>query len=100
MAAALDAPPRDRKHDFATTASTVGLATDHVRRDVAIRLPKRVGALAPPGECPKTRTNADSVAAAVASILSFSMSRELTMGSRPCQVTPRNVARALAAVPN
>ena len=52
------------------------------------------------GECPKTRTNLDSAAAAVASILSFSMSRELTMGSRPCQVTPRNVARALACVPN
>jgi hypothetical protein len=26
--------------------------------------------------------------------------RDPTMGSRPCQVTPRNVARALAAVPN
>ena len=26
--------------------------------------------------------------------------RNPTMGSRPCQVTPRNVARALAAVPN
>ena len=45
------------------------------------------------GECPKTRTNADSVAAAVASILSFSTSRELTMRSRPCQV---RMSRALS----